>query len=556
MILSRAETDPFLARAGVVIRAHLLTLTVLLAAFSQTDLSGLLATGLLGAVGVAAALLPQRGARGWGVRCAETLIWSGGVVATGTTDSPLLVYLLAPALVAGLAGGFRSGIVVPALASASILLANAALDGGTPFADYGANTAQWIVLTVVSVQIGGWFRVQQAMPQGHDSAQAQEAAHRLLVQLRMVARRLPGSLSPAATAESLLLDLRRQIDIEQGVVLVRSEGQRLVPIALVGHRQLDWNLALSADTAISEAWASQQPVARHGQHSRAHGDPPQGASLAVPFTLGLRTFGVLAVECSRPGAYTRPLVKVTADRARSCALSLDTGLLFEEIRSGAIADERQRMSREIHDGIAQELTYIGYALDNAITESAGRVAATAMQEVREEVGRVVNELRMSLFELRSGVEPLAGLAAALSGHVRLVGARTGLTVHLSLTESTLRLHLATEAELLRIAQEAIANVRKHSGATNLWVTCAVDPPAATLIVEDDGLGLPATVDSSGFGLRIMNERVDRLKGTLSVGQRSDGPGTRVEVRVCGGVPSDEALADLPPAAEAGISPAP
>ena len=556
MILPRAETDPFLARIGVVIRAPLLTLTVLLAAFSQSDLSVYLATGLLAAIGVAAALLPQRGARGQGVRCTETLVWSGAVVATGTTDSVLLVYLLAPALVAGLAAGFRSGLVIPGLASASIVLGNAALDGGTPVADYSAIAAQWIVLAVVSVQIGSWFRAQQTTTSPDESQAAQEAAHRLLVQLRTVARRLPGTLSPAATAESLLFDLRRDVDVERGVVLVRSEGQRLIPIAFVGDRPLDWDLELSADTAISEAWTSQQPVVRHRQHGRALGDSPPGASLAVPFSLGLRSFGVLAVECSRPGAYTTPLVQVAADRAASVALPLDTGLLFEEIRSGAVAEERQRMSREIHDGIAQELVYIGYALDNAIAESAGRVAATAMQEVRDEVTRVVSELRMSLFDLRSGVDPLAGLGAALSAHVRLVGAHTGLTVHLSLAEATLRLPPTLEAELLRIAQEAIANVRKHSGATNLWVTCAVDPPAATLVVEDDGHGITQAADSSSFGLRIMGERADRLRGTLSVRQRPDGPGTRVEVQVCGGVRREGAPADSPPAAAAGIASAP
>jgi hypothetical protein len=246
LILPRAETDPFMAGVGLVVRAPLLTLTVLLAAFSQTDLSVYLATGLLAAVGVAAALLPQRGARGQGVRCTETLVWSGAVVATGTTDSVLLVYLLAPALVAGLAAGFRSGIVIPGLASASIVLGNAALDGGTPLADYSASAAQWIVLAVFSVQIGSWFRAQQTTSPRDESSQAQEAAHRLLVQLRTVARRLPGTLSPAATAESLLFDLRRHVDVERGVVLVRSEGQRLVPIAFVGDQPLDWDLELSA----------------------------------------------------------------------------------------------------------------------------------------------------------------------------------------------------------------------------------------------------------------------------------------------------------------------
>ena len=61
-------------------------------------------------------------------------------------------------------------------------------------------------------------------------------------------------------------------------------------------------------------------------------------------------------------------------------------------------------------------------------------------------------------------------------------------MHFTLDESTARLPAATEAELLRIAQEAITNARKHAGAANLWVTCAVDPPYAQIEVSDDGQG--------------------------------------------------------------------
>jgi signal transduction histidine kinase len=531
-----AEGDPVLARLGVVVRAPLLALITLMTAFSDAGRPVALAAGLLITAGSAAAVLPQRGSLGRGIRYAEAVVWATCVVATGTTDSPLLPYLLAPALVGGLNDGVRASLAVPGLASASLLLENALLDSGAAIAEYSLNAAQWVILAVTSGLIGGGFRSQQRANARDESTTAQEAAHRLLVQLRTVARRLPGTLSPAATAESLLFDLRNLLDIERGVVLVRSEGQRLVPIAFVGDRPLDWDLELSADSAISEAWTSQQPAVRGRQHTRSDGSWPPGSGLALPFTLGLRSFGILAVESSRPGAYTASLVQVAAERAAAVTLSLDTGLLFDEIRSVATVEERQRVSREIHDGIAQELVYIGYALDNAIADSAGRVAAVAMQDVRDEVTRVIRELRMSLFDLRSGVDPIAGLGAALSEHVRSVGAQSGLTVHLSLTEATLRLPPAAEAELLRIAQEAIANARKHSGGTSLWVTCAVDPPAATLVVEDDGQGIIEAATSTSFGLRIMRERIDRLRGgLLNVGPRLDGTGTRVEVQLCGGV---------------------
>jgi len=112
-----------------------------------------------------------------------------------------------------------------------------------------------------------------------------------------------------------------------------------------------------------------------------------------------------------------------------------------------------------------------------------------------------------------------------------VGATSDLTVHLELDESPQRLRTESEAELLRIAQEAVTNVRKHASAANLWVTVRTAPPAALLRIEDDGLGLRAARADS-YGMEIMRERAERLGATLTVSARPNG-GTIVEV-VLGG----------------------
>jgi signal transduction histidine kinase len=99
----------------------------------------------------------------------------------------------------------------------------------------------------------------------------------------------------------------------------------------------------------------------------------------------------------------------------------------------------------------------------------------------------------------------------------------------SLAETPNRLPAETEAELLRIAQEAITNARKHAEAENLWVSLTVDPPGALLRVEDDGRGLgQARADS--YGIQIMRERAKRLRTTVDVVPR-DPRGTVVEVRL-------------------------
>jgi signal transduction histidine kinase len=173
---------------------------------------------------------------------------------------------------------------------------------------------------------------------------------------------------------------------------------------------------------------------------------------------------------------------------------------------------------------------VGYGIDNAVAAlPPGAHAATEeLRSLRNEVTRVITELRLSLFELRSEVDRHGGLTAAIADYARTVGASAGLRVHLSLDESTARLPTATEAELLRIAQEAITNARKHSGASNLWVTCAVDPPFAQIEVADDGHGITDERPDGRYGLAIMAERAERIRGRLEITPRNPN-GTRVTV---------------------------
>ena len=105
----------------------------------------------------------------------------------------------------------------------------------------------------------------------------------------------------------------------------------------------------------------------------------------------------------------------------------------------------------------------------------------------------------------------------------------GLRVHLSLGESTARLPAAVESELLRIAQEAITNARKHAKAANLWVSCDVDPPRAQLKISDDGTGLSGKQRrKDSYGMSIMAERAQRIRACLSVTAREPN-GTVVSV---------------------------
>jgi signal transduction histidine kinase len=175
---------------------------------------------------------------------------------------------------------------------------------------------------------------------------------------------------------------------------------------------------------------------------------------------------------------------------------------------------------------------IGYVVDDLASTARDPAVAQGLRDLRRELSRVVADLRLSIYDLRSHVSPTNGLGAALSDYLRRVGAKSDLTVHLTLKEAPYRLAPPVEAELLRIAQEAITNARKHASAQNVWVHCWTDPPRAGLVVRDDGIGIRGGREDS-YGFSIMRERAERIDATLDVasGSADEAPGTTVKVRV-------------------------
>jgi len=463
-------------------------------------------------------------------RAAEAALWAVGVAGTGGSASPLLPYLVAPAFAGGIASGAVGGLVPPAVGAVAFAASRVAQLSADRVRDYASIGAEWLLIAIALGLIGAWVGRADSFRANHVE-DAYAAAYRLLSQLRTVARQLSDGLDPVALAAALLEDCRSAVPYERSAVLVRSPGGRLVPLAYVGGERLEWDLEFTGDSAFAEAWASQRPEAAARQHVVPGRGPRPGSSLAIPLRIGVRTFGLAGFETETPAAYPAEVIAEAERLLDVGALRLESALLFDELREVATTEERRRLAREIHDGIAQELASLGYAVDE-LSRIAGAENSTLvphLRGLREEVSRIVGELRLSMFDLRSEVDQHGGLGAALSEYVRTVGTSSPFVVHLSLDERPTRLPAQTEAELLRIAQEAVTNARKHAGAHNLWVHCSVDPPRALLRIEDDGVGLgPPRADS--YGLEIMHERAARLRARLTVTSR-DPQGTVVEVRL-------------------------
>jgi signal transduction histidine kinase len=225
------------------------------------------------------------------------------------------------------------------------------------------------------------------------------------------------------------------------------------------------------------------------------------------------------------------------NRLLEASLAENAGLhaqLLAQAREAGVLDERQRMAREIHDTLAQGLTGIIAQLQ----------AAEQMHEVpapwRRPFDAVKNLARESLTEARRSVdalrpEPLrtARLSDALADVADRWSKLHGLPVQVTTTGTARPMTPEAEFALLRTAQEALANVAKHAGASRVGVTLSYLEQEVALDVRDDGKGFDlASLETGGFGLTIMRQRVEELSGSLRVESE---PGAGAGISAC--VPS-------------------
>ena len=218
----------------------------------------------------------------------------------------------------------------------------------------------------------------------------------------------------------------------------------------------------------------------------------------------------------------------------------NTGLqaqLLTQAREAGAGDERQRMAREIHDTLAQGLTGIITQL-----EAAQQTSSDAERERR--IGNAKRLARDSLAEARRSVQALrpqalenSRLPDALAGEVARWSATSGVSGEVETTGDARALHPEVEVTLLRVAQEALANVAKHAGASRAGVTLSYMEDVVSLDVRDDGAGfVPPTASNGnspngspvvgGFGLIAMRQRVSLLAGQLEI-ESEPGGGTAV-----------------------------
>ena len=194
--------------------------------------------------------------------------------------------------------------------------------------------------------------------------------------------------------------------------------------------------------------------------------------------------------------------------------------LRQRIEVTAVDEERRRMRRELHDGLAQSLGYMRMRTEmvaKLIGDGKVQEAQATLKEVLTTTEDTYQEVRDTLNQLQAETGPIT---KALENYVAAFGEQSGIETHFQATPPDVHLQAPVELQLLRIVQEALRNVRRHSKATQAQVQMTVNRKTVQLIIQDNGRGFDynekATGDSGHHGLVVMRERAEGMGGSLNI----------------------------------------
>jgi signal transduction histidine kinase len=420
---------------------------------------------------------------------AVTLLSSvvAGAAIAATPELPLspgLLLLLIPAFRAGEVRGRAAAAA--AVAIPMFVVFGYALTHGTLSTSYLSSNLQWSILALALGSLGAWtaqLTERRTLPRQTGAPPAHEAA-RLLRRLIDLAGSLDGGFDAPAAAELLLHAVNERIPGSRMAVLVGVGSEPAVPLALRGIDRLPWPSPTTADSVIGRVWRT--GLAEAGFWTSEH-EERSIAAAALRDSDGAR-IGIVVVDRFASAPFDEDDLHALEDLAETHSVNVDVALIFAALRQHAAFEERERLAREMHDGIAQELVALGYRVDVArrqATTSAPQFAPT-LQEVRADLSRVLTDLRLRIADLRLAVRPDQGLGAVVGARLQQFGAATGLTVGLRLSESPYRLPAHLETLIYRLILDVLNDARNARGVTGIEARLDVKAPQAWLHITHDG----------------------------------------------------------------------
>ncbi|MCL4185804.1 MAG: GAF domain-containing protein [Burkholderiaceae bacterium] len=261
-------------------------------------------------------------------------------------------------------------------------------------------------------------------------------------------------------------------------------------------------------------------------------------TVAVPLEYKGRPVGVFTLFFDGVHNLRGEVIHLLRPVGQLFGLALENARLERENLQSSLVHERQTIAAELHDSLAQSLTFVRMRmplLQDAVSQHDPERALKYCQDVSDELGSANRRIRELITHFRAGMD-VQGLHRALEQMADTFYERSGITLDFDCRVPALRLAADAEVQVFHIVQEALANVRRHSGARRARLQVERDGDDVVFEVRDDGKGFPpqscraAGAVRSSFGLEIMRERAESIGARMSYGN-SPGAGARVTIRV-------------------------
>jgi signal transduction histidine kinase len=349
--------------------------------------------------------------------------------------------------------------------------------------------------------------------------------NRELGALNRLARALNAETNPTTIVQLGLDGVVEALDLGTARAYLREEGE-LRLAAQVGAERAEHDAAeeqrrraaghaVALGRTVTTGWSPQPGGAEHLSTG-----PP---SISIPLVLHGHLGAVVQVDLShRKPAVTDAMLETLEVFCSELAVALENAMLRREAHRTAILQEKNRIAQELHDTVLQMLFGVGLRLQWSLEQlPAGSALREPLEEARHLSARAGGELRGAIFTLCSDIAEI-GLVPAVERLVQEQAARAGWSANVVASGAVPELPALVQNAAHRVVREALMNAYKHARATEVVVSLRFTPATLTVVVQDNGVGIPAEALAGfrqmpdHFGLRSVAEQVESLGGELAV----------------------------------------
>jgi PAS domain S-box-containing protein len=368
---------------------------------------------------------------------------------------------------------------------------------------------------------------------------AEEYRQRQIVEsLRQTMMILSSSLDHNAIVDAILAQLRKVLPYySAGVFLQQGEELNLVrvvgPEAITGKyystpRRID-QVRHALKTRRAEVFQSTYTNNEQNPEDSEDYNEAVYSSMASPLVMGEELLGVLTIDRFELLPYTQDDADILRAFANQAAIAIKNAELYQQAKTAAVIQERNRLAQELHDAVNQTLftaSIMAEALPQ-VWEKDPEQGYRGLKEIQQLTRGALAEMRTLLLELRPQAITEKTFGDLMSHLTKAVSSRTRIPIDIALQNDAI-LPPDVQVSLYRIAQETFNNIVKHSEASFVKVFLDIEPENASIVIEDNGLGFEIDEILLGhLGLEIMRERARNIGADLVIISQPN-HGTRIE----------------------------